>query len=90
MVSDWNGRVCPFQSQLWSVTLAVIKQLHQISLTVRVVTSDVGSANVGMWKAAGLDIHQNHNQCSVKHPCVDNMLLYFMADVPHLLKNLRS
>ena len=77
-------------SQLWSVTLAVIKQLHQISLTVRVVTSDMGSANVGMWKAAGLDIHQNQNQCSVKHPCVDNMLLYFMADVPHLLKNMRN
>ena len=30
------------------------------------------------------------DQCSVPHPCDPTLSLYFMADVPHLLKNMRS
>jgi len=76
--------------KLWSVTLSVLKQLYEASLIVRVVTSDMGGSNVGMWKSAGLDIHSNIDQCCIPHPCDERLVLYFMADVPHLLKNLRS
>lgn len=77
-------------SRLWNVTETVIRELYKKSLTVRVVTSGMGAANVGMWKAAGMDINSKQNQCSIAQPCDTQQTLYFMADVTHLLKNMRS
>jgi hypothetical protein len=78
-------------TQLWSVTKQVIEQLCARSLCVRVVTSDMGPANVGMWRQAGLNLNDEDNTaCSITHPCVQGKRLYFMADVPHLLKSVRN
>jgi hypothetical protein len=76
--------------QLWSVTKTVIKELFERSLVVRVITSDMGAANVGMWKEAGLQLNDENSTSYIPHPCQPSLSLYFMADVPHLIKNLRS
>jgi hypothetical protein len=78
-------------TQLWSVTKQVIEQLYARSLCVRAVTSDMGSANVGMWRQADLNTNDEDNTaCSTVHPCIQGKPLYFMADVPHLLKSVRN
>jgi hypothetical protein len=51
------------KSKLWSVTETVISELYKKLLTVRVVTSDMGAANVGKWNAVGVDINTHSNQC---------------------------
>ena len=61
--------------------------MHNIIL--RVLTSDLGASNVGMWKAAGININDSVLS-HTEHPCNAAEHLYFMADVPHLLKNIRN
>lgn len=46
----------------------------------------MGSANRAMWQAFGV----GHNKTSVQHPARPDKRLYFMPDVPHLVKNLKS
>ncbi len=78
-------------TQLWTVTRHVIEKLHERSLCVRSVTSDMGPSNVGMWRQPGLNINDENNaECSIPHPCDEGKQLYFMADVPHLLKSVRN
>lgn len=50
------------------------------------VTTDMGSPNQAMCKAFGAD----HNKSSVPHPARPDRKLYFMLNVPHLVKNLKS
>jgi hypothetical protein len=76
--------------QLWKVTQSVIQELYNRSLMVRVVVSDMGTSNTGMWRAAGLNINDDSEQCSVPHPCDESSKLYFMPDVPHVVKCMRN
>lgn len=50
------------------------------------LTSNMGIPNWTMWKSLGL----NHNRASVGHPVALDRQLYFMPDVPHLIKNLKT
>jgi hypothetical protein len=76
--------------KLWQVTNTVIKQLYKCNMLVRVVTSDMGTTNVGMWKEAGLNVNDDIKLCSIPHVCNSAISLYFMADVPHLIKSVRN
>ncbi|ROL47894.1 hypothetical protein DPX16_18171 [Anabarilius grahami] len=59
---------------------------HSYWLHVVNITTDMDSPNRAMWKAFGVD----HNKTSVPHPARPDRRLYFMPDVPHLVKNLKS
>ena len=76
--------------KLWQIAKYIIEELNSHSLRVRAVTSDMGTSNTGMWKSAGLNIDDINSPCFVQHPCNSSHKLYFMADVPHLLKSLRN
>ena len=54
------------EDKLWSLTKQTLEVLHKRSMRVRVITSDMGPSNVGMWKAAGLDIHTSTSNCSIR------------------------
>lgn len=73
-------------SVLQSISLKVIKKAEDIGLRVHFVTSDMGAANQAMWKTFG--ISKTKNCC--QHPLDENRKLYFFADVPHSLKNLKE
>lgn len=64
----------------------IIERAASIGLHVIKDTSDMGSPNQAMWKAFGV----NHDETSVPHPAGPDRRLYFMPDVPHLVKNLKS
>lgn len=76
---------------LKELVFSLIEMLHNISLRVLVVTSDMGSANRAVWNLLGFSSHRNSETvCSVPHPHLERRRLHFMADPAHVIKNLRA
>lgn len=73
------------------IILDIISRAADIGLHVQAVTSDMGSANRAMWKSFGI-ICGKHCQTvyRIPHPHETEGWLYFLADVPHLFKNIKS
>lgn len=73
------------------IVLDIIERAAHIGLHVVSVTSDMGSMNQAMWKAFGI---VSGKQCQtinkIQHPYNPERFLYFLADVPHVLKNLKA
>lgn len=76
--------------KLWAMTKEIIKELGVRGFMVNAVVSDMASSNQGMWRAAGITSGRDSVTCRVPHPFFAGRHLHFLADVPHLLKNLRS
>jgi hypothetical protein len=73
------------------VVQEVIEAAHAIGLYVRACVSDMGSGNRDMWKHIGVYSNREKGVKNfIEHPCVDTGYLYFLADAPHLLKNIRN
>jgi len=72
------------------VTRDVIEASWQVKLNVRVCVSDMNPGNQDMWKHVGISSKRDHITNFIEHPCVPDQRLYFMADTPHLLKNVRN
>nr|XP_050038196.1 uncharacterized protein LOC126535352 isoform X1 [Dermacentor andersoni]XP_050042913.1 uncharacterized protein LOC126540168 isoform X1 [Dermacentor andersoni] len=71
--------------------LNIVKVCADISLRIRVVTSDMGSSNRAMWREFRFSSHRNSNTiCSIPHPCLEDKELFFTADAAHVLKNIRG
>ncbi len=68
------------------IIIEIIQRAAFIGLHVLDVTTDMGSPNRAMWKSFGVD----HIKTSVPHLATPDRQLYFMSDVPHLVKNLKS
>ncbi|KAH7974720.1 hypothetical protein HPB49_018445 [Dermacentor silvarum] len=69
----------------------IITACESIGLNIHVVVSDMGSANQALWKLFGISVGKHSRPTtSCPHPCDPQRKLWFMADVPHLLKNLRN
>jgi len=70
----------------------IIEKAKNIGFRVHSITPDLGSMNQAMWRAfSNIGVHRHsliHN--SVPHPMDHNRKLFFFADGPHLLKNLRA
>ncbi|XP_075748256.1 uncharacterized protein LOC142814162 [Rhipicephalus microplus] len=76
---------------LKNYVLEQVQLCSQISLNVRVVTSDMGSANRAMWREFGFSSHKDSSTvCSIRHPCMHGKELFFMADPAHVLQNFRG
>ena len=75
---------------LWKLTKNLVQLLGNKGINVRAVVSDMGAANKGMWKSAGVKVNRDTVKSSVQHPFYLQQDLYFFADVPHLLKNIRN
>ncbi|KAK8769034.1 hypothetical protein V5799_014500 [Amblyomma americanum] len=71
--------------------LDIVQRCGQISLRVRAVTCDMGSANRVMWRELGFSSHRNSTTvCSIPHSCLDGKELFSTADAAHVFKNLRG
>ncbi|KFM77868.1 Transposable element P transposase, partial [Stegodyphus mimosarum] len=64
-----------------AILFSVISKLHQIGYKVVAVVSDMSGSNHTLWKT--LQINENKSWCM--HP-ISSENIYFLADVPHLLK----
>lgn len=69
----------------------IIAACESIGIKVHALISDMGSCNQAVWNRFGLRAGKGgQRSCSVQHPHDRTRRLYFLADVPHLLKNLRG
>ncbi|XP_077521077.1 uncharacterized protein LOC144132496 [Amblyomma americanum] len=76
---------------LKDIVLQVVQLCADISLRVRVVTSDMGASNRAMWRELGFSSHRNSKTtCSIPHPSLNDMELFFNADAAHVLKNIKG
>jgi hypothetical protein len=75
---------------LWQIVKQVIEQLHAVAVNVRAVVCDMGSCNRTMWRAAGVTACKEEIVNTIKHPTLPDQRLYFLPDIPHVLKNVRN
>jgi hypothetical protein len=75
---------------LWKVVIQIITELNAVNVNVRAIVCDMGSGNRALWRAAGISAREDLIANSVKHPTLPDCLLYFLPDVPHVLKNVRN
>ena len=72
--------------------LDVIKRAAVIDLHVIAIASDTGRANKPMWRSFNLLTGKHCKQTvnKIPHPQSPEQWLSFLADVPHVIKNLIS
>lgn len=76
---------------LWSFVLQGIISLEKAGYKVVSITSDMAACNLAMWKHIGINAARySVKKTNIPHPVRGSERLYLFADVPHLLKNLRS
>jgi hypothetical protein len=75
---------------LKDIALTLMKRASDMGLHVMAFASDMGSANQAMWKSFGIGANAKKNVNSIPHPIKEGAKLYFLADVPHLLKNIKQ
>ena len=68
------------------IILTILEAAASIGLHVVNITTDMGSPNRAMWKSFGV----TYAKPWIEHPVEPHQRLYFMADVPHVVKNLKS
>lgn len=68
----------------------VITKVEETGIKIRGILSDMGPKNQALWKDLGIKVGRKSNTFSISHPIRPNDVFYVMADVPHLLKNLKS
>ena len=75
---------------LSNIITRVITELSTVDVNVRAVVCDMGSCNRAMWRSVGVMATSERVVNSVKHPVLPDEQLYFLPDVPHVLKNVRN
>ena len=68
------------------IILTILEAAMSTGLHVVNITTDMGSPNRAMWKSFGV----TYAKPWIEHPVEPHQRLYFMADVPHVVKNLKS
>lgn len=85
--------ICPKKNDdeaLFKFIKEIIQSVEAIGYKIHGILSDMGSKNLSLWKNFNVKVNRENNQHFIPHPTRMNANLYFMADVPHLLKNLKS
>ncbi|XP_040356776.2 uncharacterized protein LOC121046516 [Ixodes scapularis] len=78
---------------LKDLVFSVIKKCEDAGCYVDAVISDMGPSNKALWKKCGISAKRSATPVvSCNHPCAadTNRQLYFLADAPHVLKNIRG
>lgn len=83
--SSFSGSRCA------DIIKGIIQQCAAIGLEVIAVTSDMGSGNRAMWRDFGISAGRGSPVlCSASNPQDLSQPIFFLADVPHIVKNLRN
>ncbi|XP_023212075.1 uncharacterized protein LOC111614933, partial [Centruroides sculpturatus] len=98
ITSRWKQTVAYFFSGnsckgvvLHDIILSIIKEAEDIGLKIICITCDMASANRAMWKAFGINVGKYAETINkIVHPYDSSRSIYFIADLPHILKNFRA
>uniref|UniRef100_A0A8C4Q829 THAP domain-containing protein 1 n=1 Tax=Eptatretus burgeri TaxID=7764 RepID=A0A8C4Q829_EPTBU len=73
------------------IVLDIIQRAADIGLHMAAVTSGMGSANHAMWKSFGIVCGKHCRTVNrIPHPQAPGKWLHFLADVPHVFKNIKT
>ena len=73
------------------IVTAVVTKAAEAGLDVIAVTSDMAACNRAMWSSFDISCHRDTEPNNkAPHPVKPDQFLYFLADAPHLLKNLKQ
>lgn len=73
------------------IIFQIIDKADKIGLHVNYLTSDMGPGNCKIWKCCGIIVERYSDVKNyIPHPSNPHRRLYFIADIPHLLKNLKE
>lgn len=78
---------------LKNLVFEVVKKSEAAGCRVDAVISDMGSGNKALWKCCGISATRAAEPVvCCRHPCAadTDRQLYFLADAPHVLKNIRG
>lgn len=67
-----------------------VRACQDTGIKAQGIITDTGPCNQGLWGSYGFKISKKKRKFQVWHPTDSNRRLYFFANVPHLLKNLRE
>jgi len=74
-----------------NIIFQIIQNAEKIGLHVNYITSDMGPGNGKIWKCCGINVGRYSDVRNyISHPYALHRFLYFIADIPHLLKNLKE
>lgn len=80
-----------FGSVMKPIVINIVNKASEIGLTVLTVTTDMGACNRAMWNSFGINCGRLQKlKTSVQHPSNTKSKLYFLADAPHVIKNLKA
>lgn len=78
-------------NSLRSELINIITACESLGLKIHVLVSDMGGGNLALWRLFGIRAGKySRPSTSCVHPCDQSRRLWFMPDVPHLLKSLRN
>ena len=73
------------------IILDIIHRATDIGLHVESVTCDMGASNRAMWRSFGVSCGKHCQTVNkIPHPEAPDKWLHFLADVPHVFKNIKS
>lgn len=75
---------------LKSIIDSIITRATDIGLRVVAVTSDMGASNRAMWKDYQIICNRTSLRYCAPHPTIADQSIVFLADPPHVVKNLRA
>jgi hypothetical protein len=75
---------------LGDILLEIFQKTTEIGLTIHSVTSDMGAANQAMWRKFGIITGKHRATKNFIINPSDGRKIYFLADGPHLLKNIKN
>ncbi|XP_077556947.1 uncharacterized protein LOC144170810 [Haemaphysalis longicornis] len=75
---------------LAKLVLEAIMELYKHNAVVVAVISDGASTNKAMWSSFGIKGKLDAPKHKVEHPCAPDQHLYFLCDVPHIIKCIRN
>eukprot|EP00094_Tigriopus_californicus_P012753 TCALIF_12328-PA protein Name:"Similar to T Transposable element P transposase (Drosophila melanogaster)" AED:0.10 eAED:0.10 QI:0/0.5/0.33/0.66/1/1/3/150/465 len=74
-----------------NIIKSVIHEASKIGLKIVAVTSDMGTPNLAMWREFGVIVGRDSSWTTcIPNPSWEGEALSFLADRPHLLKNIRA
>ncbi|VVC30477.1 Transposase protein [Cinara cedri] len=73
------------------IIIQIVIKAEELGLKVNSVTFYMGACNRAMWTSFVIHCLPAHLQNNILHPCdPECKKLYFLLDVPHLLKNIKQ
>ncbi|XP_077564453.1 uncharacterized protein LOC144179904 [Haemaphysalis longicornis] len=97
LFEDWVQPIASFATKgaapgkvLSELVLRAVLELHKSNASVLPIISDGAGNNRSMWTQLGISGKLDSTCHHIEHPCEPSQRIYFICDVPHIIKCIRN